>query len=144
MRKALIGLALVLLGVQAAWAADSEAAPSQILVTFRQAQVAAQPHTGARSKYFSPTSDYATSVKVDRDVRAIAREQGLRPVDAWPIAPLGVHCVVFELTGPRPMDDVVKALASDPRVESVQPMQIFDVLATELHDGPDAGAANGH
>jgi hypothetical protein len=143
MRKTMIGLSLVLLGLQAAWAADT-GAPPQILVTFKQAQVAAQPHTGARSKYFAPTSDYATSVKVDRDVRAIAREQGLRAVDAWPIAPLGVHCVVFELTGPRPMDDVVQALASDPRVESVQPMQIFDVLATELHESPDAGALDGH
>ena len=143
MKKTLIGLTLVLLGWQAAWAADTAAAFPQILVTFKQAQAAAPPHTGARAKYFSRTSDYATSVKVDRDVHAIAREQGMRAVDAWPIAPLGVHCVVFEVTGPRAVEDVVKALSSDPRVESVQPMQIFDVLATELHENPEAGALGG-
>jgi len=143
MKKTLIGLTLVLLGLQAAWAADTAAAFPQILVTFKQAQAVATPHTGARAKYFSTTSGYGASVKVDRNVRAIAREQGMRAVDAWPIAPLGVHCVVFEVTGPRAVEDVVKALSSDPRVESVQPMQIFDVLATELHERPDAGALGG-
>ena len=47
MKKTLIGLALVLLGLQAAWAADTAAASPQILVTFKQAQAVAAPHTGA-------------------------------------------------------------------------------------------------
>ena len=153
MRTGLIGLTLLLLGVQAGWAGDRVAAeaassetaamPPQILVTFRQAATTAPPNTGARAKYFPTTTSYTTSVKVDRDVRAIAREQGLRQVDAWPITPLGVHCVVFELTGPRAVGEVVRALASDPRVESVQPMQLFDVLGTELNATPEAGAPGG-
>src|SRR5262245_23853450 len=91
MRTILICLAALCSGLRAAWAADPlTPAYPQILVTFKQAQGATPARTGARAKYFSGTSTYAASPKVDRDVRAIAKEQGLRPVDAWPITPLGV------------------------------------------------------
>jgi subtilisin family serine protease len=144
-------LALAALMLQAAWAGDGAPAHAQILVTFKQEQTTAPPRTGPRAKYLGGSRRYATSLKVDREVKAVAREQGLRPVDAWPIAPLGVHCVVFEITGPRPVQDVLAALASDPRVESAQPLQIFDVLASDLpvHTGvgpaiaPDDAAAVG-
>jgi subtilisin family serine protease len=133
MRAAFLWLALIALGWRVAWAEDTAAPPHpQILVTFKQTQTGAPQRTGARVKYFSSaSSSYAASPKVDRDVRAIAHEQGLRQVDAWPITPLGVHCVVFEVTGPRPVEDVLKTLSSDPRVESAQPMQIFDVLTSD-------------
>ncbi len=132
MRTILICVAALCLGLQAAWAGDATtSAYPQILVTFKQAQTAAPARTGARAKYFSNSPTYAASPKVDHDVRAIAKEQGLRPVDAWPIAPLGVHCVVFEVTGPRAVDEVLQTLAHDPRVESAQPLHLFDVLASE-------------
>src|SRR5262245_52824422 len=133
MRTALLWLALIALGLRAAWAADPAPTPyPQILVTFKQAQTASPQPPGARVKYLSnASSTYAASPKVDRDVRAIAHEQGLRQVDAWPITPLGVHCVVFEVTGPRTVQDVLKTLSADPRVESAQPMQIFDVLTSD-------------
>jgi hypothetical protein len=132
MKALLLGVAMLWLAMPTAWAGDpSTPANPQILVTFRQAQAGASARTGVRAKYFSGGSTYAASPKVDRDVRAIAKEQGLRPVDAWPITPLGVHCVVFEVTGPRAVDEVLQTLAHDPRVESAQPLHLFDVLTSE-------------
>ena len=136
MRTMLICVAALCIGLRAAWAADAVTpAYPQILVTFKQAQSVTPARTGARAKYFSGTSTYAASPKVDRDVRAIAKEQGLHAVDAWPITPLGVHCVVFEVTGPRAVDEVLQTLAHDPRVESAQPLHLFDVLADETPAG---------
>ena len=145
MRTALMWLALIALGLRAAWAADPATQPNQqILVTFKQAQTGSTQRTGARAKYFSSTSPaYAASPKVDRDVRAIEHEQGLRQVDAWPIAPLGVHCVVFEVTGPRTVQDVLKTLSSDPRVDSAQPMQMFDVLTSDTTSNASPPAPTG-
>jgi hypothetical protein len=145
MRTALVWLALIAFGLRAAWAADPATQSNpQILVTFKQAQAGSTQRTGARAKYFSSTSPaYAASPKVDRDVRAIEHEQGLRQVDAWPIAPLGVHCVVFEVTGPRTVQDVLKTLSSDPRVESAQPMQMFDVLTSDTTSNASPPASTG-
>jgi subtilisin family serine protease len=143
MRTLLLCLFAAALAWRGAVAQDAgTSAHPQILVTFKQAQPVAPPQTGARAKYLTGRSGYSASLKVDRDVRALAREHGLHAVDAWPIAPLGVHCVVFEVLGPRTVNDVVADLVGDPRVESVQPLQMFDVLASEM-PARHTGALNG-
>jgi subtilisin family serine protease len=132
MRTVLLAIAVLALGGRAL-AGEVEAAAPQILVTFKQAQTVSPPRTGARAKYLSGASDYGVSLKVSREVRAVARAHDLREVDAWPIAPLGVHCVVFEVTGDRAVPDVLEELAEDPRVESAQPLQLFEVLANSAN-----------
>jgi subtilisin family serine protease len=109
---------------------DATAALPQVLVTFRQAAPVA-PRTGPRAKYVA-TPNYTLSAEVRRAARAIEREHGLREVDAWPIGPLGVHCIVYEVTGARPLADVLASLSSDPRVESAQPLHLFDLLASTV------------
>jgi subtilisin family serine protease len=138
-RALLVCIAVAALSLRAAVAQDTESTRPQILVTFKQTQPPVSPRTGARAKYFATTATYSASLKVYRAVRAVAKEHKLHAVDAWPIVPLGVHCVVFEVEGPRAVNDVVAELAADPRIESAQPMQMFDVLASEL---PASQAAN--
>src|SRR5215210_6475586 len=59
----------------------------------------------------------------------LAQSYRLRTVYSWALASLGEQCVVFEVTGGRQVQDVAKRLASDPRVESVQPIETFEVVA---------------
>ena len=66
----------------------------------------------------------------DRITAELASTHGLRHVGAFPLTSIGVHCVVFEVPPNRAMDEVVRALTADPRVESAQPNQVFRSLAT--------------
>lgn len=60
----------------------------------------------------------------------------LRPVSLWPIESLGIPCVLLEVPGGQDPMALAKRLASDPRVESAQPVFRFEVLA-EGDDGYD-------
>lgn len=60
---------------------------------------------------------------------ALAQTYRLRTIYSWTMASLGEQCVVFEVTGGRKAEDLVRRLASDPRVSSVQPIETFEVLA---------------
>jgi len=73
---------------------------------------------------------------------ALAQAHGLRDVGAFPLASLGVQCVVFQVPPDRSVDEVVKSLAADPLVESVQPNQVFLGLGA-THDDPYASLQYG-
>jgi subtilisin family serine protease len=72
----------------------------------------------------------ASSDSTDRITAELASAHGLRHVGAFPLTSIGVHCVVFAVPSDRAMEEVVRALATDPRVESAQPNQVFRSLAT--------------
>jgi subtilisin family serine protease len=59
---------------------------------------------------------------------------GIRRVADWPLSSIGVRCLVFEITGARTSDDVVRALAATELVETAQPLQQFEVLAEPYND----------
>lgn len=56
---------------------------------------------------------------------------GLPGGRAWPMASLGIECAVFELPEGRPTAPLLRRLASDPRVDSVQPVYRFETLGGE-------------
>ena len=65
----------------------------------------------------------------DRIPVELAGAHGLRHVGAFPLTSIGVHCLVFEVPANRAMDEVLRRLAADRRVESAQPNQVFRNLA---------------
>lgn len=87
--------------------------------------------------YFSPGT-YRASPAARQVAEQLGREYGLTRRDAWPIRALQVHCVVYEVPAGLSRDTAIAALAQDPRVESVQPMQSFSVLGSE-HEDPYSG-----
>ncbi len=108
---------------------DDSASARQLLVMLHLA-----------SPHFRPDVNYNGSydARVGGDARrrvaeALAGKYGLRVIDDWPMPVLGVDCFVMEASGDARLSRVEEALAQDPRVESVQPMQLFHVLA---HDDP--------
>ena len=60
--------------------------------------------------------------------KELSGDYGLDQIGAFPLSSLGVQCVVFQVGENRPLDEVLAQLAADPRVESVQPNQVFQSL----------------
>src|SRR5205823_32371 len=61
-------------------------------------------------------------------------DYGLRATGSFPLNSIGVGCVVFEVPPERRVDEVVRQLESDRRVESVQLNQLFDEAQREHSD----------
>jgi subtilisin family serine protease len=76
----------------------------------------------------------APSDNPDRIPVELAGAHGLRHVGAFPLTSIGVNCLVFEVPSNRPMDEVLRGLAADRRVESAQPNQVFRNLAADRPD----------
>src|ERR1019366_5140178 len=66
--------------------------------------------------------------------RAIAADYHLREVSSWPIALLGVHCLVYALPGNADPDQLLSIIARDPRVESAQPLLSFGTVSSRYND----------
>jgi hypothetical protein len=108
---------------------DGHAIERQMLVMLRSAP----PH-------FRPDVDYAGGydASIGRDARrriaeALARQYGLKILDRWPMPSLGVDCFVMEATGSASLEPLVQQMSADTRVESIQSMNLFRVLA---HNDP--------
>ena len=101
----------------------------QVLVMLRSAP----PH-------FRPDASYAGAYDASvgraaqrRVAEGLASEYELKVVDSWPMPALSVDCFVMEARGGASLDQLVARLSADPRVESVESMNAFTVLA---HNDP--------
>jgi subtilisin family serine protease len=61
---------------------------------------------------------------------------GVTRIADWPLASLGVRCLVFAVDGAGRRDEVIARLQREQTVETVQPLQRFETLA----EGPQATA----
>ena len=71
------------------------------------------------------TSSIDREVESQITIRNIIKFHRLKKISQWPIEALGVEVVVAEFRPDRKMSDVVSALRSDARVESVEAMQKY-------------------
>ncbi len=93
--------------------------------------------TEAEHRRLTDGQDVAASALPPRYAQLLQRwEQrlGIRRVADWPLASLGVRCLVFEITGTRSRDDIVRELAATELVETAQALQQFEVLAEPYND----------
>jgi len=115
---------------EAADATDSsDVAAQQVLVLIRLSP----PHFRADGNYAPGYADASGSVARRRLATAMARSNGLKLVDDWPLPVLGVDCYVMDLPGSASPEEVAARLARDPRVAWAQPMHVFRSLG---HDDP--------
>jgi subtilisin family serine protease len=93
--------------------------------------------TDAEHRRLTDSQDVAASTLPPRYGELLQRwEQrfGIRRVADWPLASLNVRCLVFEITGKRSRDDIVRELAATDPVETAQALQQFEVLAEPYND----------
>src|SRR5690606_5633233 len=111
-------------------APDPSIEERRILVTFTDSSIGRKVPDNILDRYRAHgrymSSAWSTRVAVD-----LAEQYGLKLMAEWPVTVLGVACVVYEI----PMDQIpaetIKTIAQDRRVESVQIMRTFRVLANE-------------
>jgi subtilisin family serine protease len=127
---------------RSAGTADGAAiAQRQILLTVHQPESTAAGLTGTPSQRYLQRR-YGPTPSVERILSQLAREHRLDRVEGWPIQSLEVYCEVLAVNDDRPLADVMEALAADPRVDLVQPMNLFDTQTTH-YDDPYADLQSG-
>jgi len=126
--------------------AEARADPSHYLVvTVRNDTRARAVRPGSTPRGYDTVRQYGPTPEALADVHALEHDYGLRQVSAWPIASLHVHCIMFELPADASRPGMLARLASDPRVESVQPLNEFAtqamVASSDPLPGPGSAAA---
>jgi hypothetical protein len=79
-------------------------------------------HAASTPRGYDNVGPYLAGTASRRASRAIAASYRLREVSSWPIAVLGVNCIVYELSADADLARMLAALASDARVKSAQPL----------------------
>jgi subtilisin family serine protease len=97
----------------------------QILVMLRTAP----PHFRPDISYSGSYNARSGSDGRRRTAEALAARFDLDIVENWPMPALGVDCFVMTVADRDAVPRIVLQVAEDPRVESVQAMQAFHVLA---------------
>jgi hypothetical protein len=100
-----------------------------IVVTLRNDSAPVATRAGSTLRGYDTAARYSAGPATRATVRALAMDHELREVSSWPIATLGVHCVVFELPPGTAGSDMLARLHHDRRVESAQPLQSFATQA---------------
>ena len=99
-----------------------------ILVTIANPGALVLTEPGSTPHGYDAIGSYAVSDQAQAVGAALGRDYGLQQVRAWPIAPLGVQCLVFALPPQADRAALLRRLAADRRVRLAQPLQVFNAL----------------
>jgi subtilisin family serine protease len=105
-----------------------------IVVTVRNPINPPALHAASSGRGYDNIGAYQAGGSARDASRALAAQYGLRETSSWPIALLGVHCLVYALPENADPERIRGALSRDPRVESVQPLQQFDTASNGYND----------
>lgn len=100
-----------------------------VVVTLRNDSVPVATRAGSTLRGYDTATRYSAGPAARATAHALASDHRLREVSGWPIAALGVHCIVFELPPDSAGDALLVRLRHDSRVESAQPLQSFATQA---------------
>lgn len=109
-----------------------------VVVTIRDPGAAPRTHAVPMSRGYSINRPYTASNAARSTAQSLANDYGLQEAASWPIALLGVHCVVYEVPEAADRVALISRLDQDQRVESAQPLVAFTTQATGFND-PYAG-----
>jgi subtilisin family serine protease len=97
-----------------------------ILVTFEDSAA----KTAATSAPYRARKRYTISAEARRYAESLSEEFELQEVDHWPIRSLSIYCFVYRVATSADREQVIAALRKDARVESVQPLNVFETKLT--------------
>jgi subtilisin family serine protease len=94
--------------------------------------------SGARAasspRGYDGVGPYMAGAEAQAVSRALMRDYHLRESASWPIALLGVNCLVYEMPSDADSSELLARLSRDARVESVQPLLNFETAARPYND----------
>ncbi|HSG66912.1 MAG TPA: hypothetical protein VLD39_18030, partial [Gammaproteobacteria bacterium] len=106
----------------------------QILLTLPQNTPAATALNGDPHRRYLRRRAYGPPPAIDATLDELAGRHGLERVEGWSLASLGVYCEVFRVPENMEIDRVIGLLMADPRVDLVQPMNVFETLISRYDD----------
>jgi subtilisin family serine protease len=104
-----------------------------VVVTVRNPLLAAGAEAASTPRGYD-RGPYTAGLIARRDSQSLAKQYGLHPVSSWPMALLGVHCLVYALPADADPHAMLVALARDRRVESAQPLFAFTTESGGYND----------
>lgn len=115
--------------------ADVRSMPERYVVVTVRNDIAASPvGVASTPRGYNGMGPYTVGSQARAQARSIAASHHMQEVAAWPIAVLGVHCMVYRIGLQADRQAVVADLKRDPRVESVQELGSFATHATGYND----------
>ncbi len=69
--------------------------------------------------------------------QTLGQEYALTLKNDWPLVSIDIHCFIFQTAKTRDLNDLFHRLRIDPRVDSVQPIHQYDLLASTTDDQSD-------
>jgi len=112
---------------------NSKQAERIILVTYADKHIDRIP-VGSVNQSYRPRGDYNSSTWSKRIASNIEKDYKLTILSQWPIKEIGEHCVVYLVNEDQQMADIINALAKDDRIDNVQTMHTFQVMASQYSD----------
>ena len=114
---------------------DARDSPQRyVVVTVRNDTGGGTTRAGSTARGYDLAPTYGVSSAALKAAHAIESDYGLTETSSWPIAVLGVHCIVYRLATDADREQVLEALAHDRRVESAEPLARFAVQTTRYND----------
>ena len=111
-----------------------EAPQHYLVVTVRNPINPPTLHAASTARGYDSLGTYQAGGWAHTTSHALAAKYHLQETSSWPIAMLGVNCLVYALPANADPQQVMAALAHDSRVESVQPLQSFDTTSSPYND----------
>jgi hypothetical protein len=124
-----VGLAACAMPERPSAAYEADASSRQLLVMLHLAAPHFRPDVSYNGNYDARVGGDARR----RVAEALAGKYGLKVIDGWPMPALGIDCYVMQAPEDVARSRLEDALSRDPRVESVESMQLFHVLS---HNDP--------
>jgi hypothetical protein len=122
-------------GVREDPAAHADSDPQRLVViTVRNAGSPPAARAGSSPRDYGAPLLYGVAAPTRAAIQRIAAQHSLRAVAQWPIAQLGVYCVVYRIADGQVQSEVLNRLRADPLVESAQPLNEFATLADGYND----------
>ena len=130
----------VMPGADLSTSALNASAERMILVTIANPGTLLISEPGSTPHGYDAIGSYAVSDQAKAVGAALGRDYGLRQVREWPIAPLGVQCLVFALPPEADREALLQRMAADHRVRLAQPLQLFNALGDPAGSSIEAAA----
>jgi subtilisin family serine protease len=98
-----------------------------IVVTIENPVLAQAPHAGSNVLGYGASARYRSGQRAMSALDDLKRRHALQEIVGWPIRPLAVYCAVLRPAPGVDRDEVLAALARDPRVRIAEPLHAYEV-----------------
>ncbi|MDR4517712.1 MAG: S8 family serine peptidase [Nitrosomonas sp.] len=112
---------------------DTNRAERIVLVTYSDKHIDRIP-VGQINQAYRKRGEYGSSTWSQRIASSIEADYKLTILAQWSISEIGEHCVVYLINENQSVAEIIATLSNDNRIDNVQSMATFKVLAREYSD----------